>query len=143
MNDLPEVVQCSGKLFADDMKLYSRVSSIGEAALLQSGIQALSRWSNTWLMPFNQSKCKVLHLGHTNQGFPYTMGDIPLDNSSVEKDLGVHIDTELKFREHASSAAAEATQVLAVIRVPLLSSIRSHCPPFSRHSFVHILSSVT
>ena len=116
VNDLPEVVQCSVKLFADDTKLYSRVSSTGEAALLQSDIQALSRWSNTWLISFNQSKCKILHLGQTNQGFPYTMGDIPLDNTSVEKDLGVHIDTNLKFREHASSAAAKATQVLAVIQ---------------------------
>ena len=77
VNDLPEVVQCSVNLFVDDTKLYLRVSSTDEAALLQSDIQALSRWSNTWLMPFNQSKCKVLHLGHTNQGFPYTMGDIP------------------------------------------------------------------
>ena len=32
------------------------------------------------------------------------------------KDLGVHIDSMLKFREHASAAVAKANQILAVIR---------------------------
>ena len=67
-------------------------------------------------MPFNQSKCKVLHFGHTNQGFQYNMDGAPLGSTSLEKDLGVSIDPELKFREHASSAVGKATQVLAVIR---------------------------
>ena len=44
------------------------------------------------------------------------MGGSPLASTSLEKDLGDHIDTALKFREHASSAVAKATQVLAVIR---------------------------
>ena len=33
----------------------------------------------------------------------------------MERDLGVQIDTDLKFREHASAAVAKATQILAVI----------------------------
>ena len=34
----------------------------------------------------------------------------------MEKDLGVYIDSELKFRQQAASVVAKATQILAVIR---------------------------
>ena len=72
--------------------------------------------SAIWLMPFNHDKCKVLHMGHANQGFSYTMNGSQLVSTAQEKDLGVTIDTELKFREQASLAVAKAAQVLAVIR---------------------------
>ena len=116
VNDLPDIIQCGIKLFADDTKMYTSVSSTDDAALLQSDLVALTRWSNTWLMPFNRSKCRVLHLGSANQGSIYTMDNTPLDSTPLEKDLGVKVDTELKFREQASAAVNKATQVLAVIR---------------------------
>ena len=34
----------------------------------------------------------------------------------MERDLGVHIDCDLKLRQHAAAVVAKATQVLAVIR---------------------------
>ena len=116
VNDLPDVVHCDMKLFADDAKLYSSVTSDGESALLQADLGALASWSATWLMPFNQDKCKVLHIGHANQAFQYEMDGVPLGSTSLEKDLGISIDSELKFREQASSAVAKATKILAVIR---------------------------
>ena len=39
-----------------------------------------------------------------------------LDSTPLEKDLGVLVDADLKFREQASSAVAKATQILAVFR---------------------------
>ena len=73
-------------------------------------------WSNSWMMPLNSTKCKVLHLGHKNRGFPYFMDGVPLDNTSLERDLGVQFDAELKFREQAASAVAKATKILAVMK---------------------------
>ena len=40
----------------------------------------------------------------------------PLASYTIEKDLSVQIDSDLKFREHAASAVTKATQLLAVIR---------------------------
>ena len=116
VNDLPDAVHCDIKLFADDAKLFSRVTCDSESALLQADLGALTSWSATWLMPFNQGKCKVLHIGQANQAFQYEMDGVPLDSTSVEKDLGISIDSELKFREQASSAVAKATRILAVIK---------------------------
>ena len=44
------------------------------------------------------------------------MGDTLLSCAEVEKDLGVHIDSELKFKQQAAAAVAKTTQMLAVIR---------------------------
>ena len=116
VNDLPDTVHSGVKMFADDTKLYSHVSPPAGGVQLQADLDALNRWSNTWLMPFNLSKCKVLHLGRANPGLEYTMSGAMLDSTPLEKDLGVLVDADLKFREQASSAVAKATQILAVIR---------------------------
>jgi len=44
------------------------------------------------------------------------MRGVQLSSTQVEKDLGVYIDSELKFRQQAASVVAKATQILAVIR---------------------------
>ena len=112
INDLPETVQGNIKMFADDTKLYSTVSTPGDGISLQADLDCLVHWSDIWQLPFNESKCKVLHLGRANPHYQYSMRGIPMSCTHVEKDLGVHIDDELKFRLHASTVAAKATQVL-------------------------------
>ena len=102
-------------MFADDTKLYSKISSPQDRSSLQRDLDALVSWSNIWQLPFNENKCKILHMGRTNQCYQYTMRGSPLSDTPVEKDLGVHVDTELKFRKHASMAAAKAIQVLSII----------------------------
>ena len=42
-------------------------------------------------------KCKVMHLGHSNANHVYTLGDVPLDTTNEEKDLGVLVSDSLKF----------------------------------------------
>ena len=116
VNDLPEVVSCPVKLFADDTKLFSGMASMDDALKLQTDLDALVKWSETWQMPFNEDKCRVMHIGAGNQDFVFHMGRTQLQISGVEKDLGVYIDAPLKFRQQAASAVAKATQILAVIR---------------------------
>ena len=44
------------------------------------------------------SKCKVLHIGNTNPYYNYSMesivGTVQLEETELEKELGVHIDPE-------------------------------------------------
>ena len=37
--------------------------------------EALALWSEMWLMPFNQDKCKVLHIAHYNHYSHCSMGN--------------------------------------------------------------------
>ena len=46
----------------------------------------------------------------------YTMSGATIGETSTEKDLGVHVDSDLKFRKQAATAVSKASQVMAVIR---------------------------
>lgn len=116
VNDLPEAVRCGIQLFADDAKLYRPVSAPDDSRMLQMDLDNLAAWSSTWQLAFNVSKCKSLHFGRTNQHSAYTLNDTQLEQASEERDLGIIVDVDLKFRQHAASAVARATRILAVIR---------------------------
>ena len=116
INDLPDMVCCSMKLFADDTKMYSNVSSDPGPIQLQSDLEAVTRWSEVWQMPFNDSKCSSLHIGSRNPCQTYNMRGNALCQSGCEKDLGIQVDSALKFREQAASAASKANQMLALVR---------------------------
>ena len=66
-------------------------------------------------MPFD-GKCKVMHIRSANQAFSFHTNGNLLNSTQVERDLGVHIDSLLKFRQRAAAAIAKANRVLAVIR---------------------------
>ena len=116
INDLPSVVKKSVKLFADDTKLYSNVCDDTDHSALGADLLSLEEWSRKWQLPFNTSKCSVLHLGPHNQGRKYTMAGDTLTTTAEEKDLGIIIDKELKFHAQAASASRKANQILGVVR---------------------------
>ena len=75
INDLLEEIQSSGKLFADDSKLFRRIKSLHDRNILQQDLMKLQEWSKKWLLKFNDSKCKVMHLGRNNPEYDYYMNN--------------------------------------------------------------------
>ena len=116
VNDLPDQLRCSAKLFADDAKIFSDVATKELRHCLQEDLARLESWSERWLLPFNVSKCSVLHLGRNNTKEKYKLQQHYLTHKPIEKDLGVHIDEDLKFRRQAASAVTKANQILGAIR---------------------------
>ena len=51
-------------MFADDTKIWTKISCINDAAALQKHLDSLSTWSAEWQLKFNPDKCKVMHIGH-------------------------------------------------------------------------------
>ena len=116
INDMPKEVQFNiCKLFADDCKLYGTVIFDGENKL-QKDLQNLERWSAKWQLPFNATKCKVMHFGTSNPKHSYILNNNILEKSKNEKDFGVTIDTELKFHEHTAAAIKKGNQILGLIK---------------------------
>ena len=103
-------------LFADNAKLYRPVLSEADTQLLQSDIDNLMEWSSTWQLPFNEMKCKRMHLGRGNNSRPYHMNDHILENVTEEKYLGVIVDHQLKFHTHTSAAIKKANSILGLIK---------------------------
>ena len=73
VNDLPEIVSSTVKLFADDTKLYRMIKNEEEELQLQEDLNHLQKWSENWQLPFNVEKCKVLHLGPHNEEYNYIL----------------------------------------------------------------------
>ena len=120
INDMPDVVKeniC--KLFADDCKLYGIINSDNDQRL-QKDLSNLENWSNVWDLPFNATKCKVMHFGRGNPHLVYTMNGCTLKVTTQDRDLGVIIDNELKFHVHTAAAVKKANQVLGIFK-------RSYC----------------
>ena len=116
INDLPDAVRSTAMLFADDTKVYRRVNSDQDRDVLQADIDAMETWATIWQLPFNRKKCKLMHLGSTNQAFRYQMAGAELATVKKEKDLGVYVDTTLKFHEQAAAAVGRANKILGLIK---------------------------
>jgi len=59
INDLPDSVKSSFRLFADDCLLYRTIRSRQDHEILQD-LNNLETWANTWGMRFNAKKCYIL-----------------------------------------------------------------------------------
>ena len=116
VNGLPSALPCPTKLFADDTKLYRLVRQASDVQLLQRDLDRAFSWSDEWCLPFNEANCSSLHVGRSYAKQAYSMQDTVLEQVSTERDLGVVVDSELKFREQAASAVSKSAQILAVIQ---------------------------
>ena len=116
VNDLPGSVDSSVKMFADDTKVYRPMRLPQGHQALQHDIDALVCWADRWQLPFNELKCKSMRIGRNSEHDSYTMRGHALSSTAVERDLGVQVDSELKFRKQAAAAVAKASQIFAVVR---------------------------
>ena len=58
INDLPDCVSGTCKVFADDTKIYNVTKNRDQ---LQTDIDKMTEWTTTWNLYFNVDKCKVMH----------------------------------------------------------------------------------
>jgi len=75
INDLHGgIVNCILK-FADDTKVFAKISSAYDAISLQKDLDKLFQWAREWQMEFNMKKCKVMNMGKKNPCHQYRMKD--------------------------------------------------------------------
>ena len=89
VNDIPEMVRCTVKLFADDTKLYSETHNQEDQTTLQSDINNIVDWTDCWLMKLNLSKCKHMEIGivTNNTQFSLDKGFTSKQKVNTENDL--------------------------------------------------------
>jgi len=111
INDLPDVVSSFCLLFADDLKIYRCINNRTDAASLQTDINRILNWATQNGLKINEQKCQVLHLGSSNKKFSYNLDNSPIPPTHQSRDLGVIIDSNLKFHSQALAASAKARKV--------------------------------
>ena len=110
INDLPDSVQASVKLFADDVK------HIGNAAMpddIQGDLNKLSDWERKWYMTFNVSKCFVMHMGEANANHGYFLNGNIFESVLHESDLGVTMSHNCEWKEQIEKAIGKANRTIA------------------------------
>ena len=63
INDIPNFILSNTlRLYADDTLLCSTINSAVDCMILQADLLTLQKWSETWQMEFNPSKCEYLQI---------------------------------------------------------------------------------
>ena len=79
MNEIPELIKGTAKIFADDTKVFEKFIN---KDTLQKDLDTLYKWSSMWLLKFNETKCKVMHMGRNNPRNDYKIGNVLLEKVS-------------------------------------------------------------
>ena len=119
INDLPDLVESDAFLFADDTKVYKIVTCLSDRKYLQRDLDRLDDWSKQWLILYNTSKCKHMHIGREipdSSDMAYKLNGQELETVTEEKDIGVFIDNRLNFDKHISEKVKKANCMFGIIR---------------------------
>ena len=119
INDLPEVCTVETKIYADDTKAFTSINDDLDRLRLQETIDKMYEWTETWQLHFNNAKCKILHVGDNNPKHTYYIGvgnsRAAIEETTLEKDLGVLVDPHLNFEEHIDHIIKRANSKKAQI----------------------------
>lgn len=118
INDLPNSITSSIRLFADDCVLYRKINSHNNHLQLQSDLSLIYAWCSKWLMSLNMSKCKLVRFTRkkTTSNFSYIIGSDLVDSTSHYKYLGVTLTSDLIWNNHIETIVAEASRTLGYIK---------------------------
>jgi hypothetical protein len=103
-SDIVKVVQHSQiSMYADDTKVYKAIRSINDCESLQIDLNNVFRWASMWQLKLNAEKTKHLRLGNCRYEFTYSLDGSDIQNVDSICDIGVHIQSNLKFTNHCNS----------------------------------------
>ena len=123
INDLPDCLKSSVKIFADDLKL---IANLSDKTVIDNDLKSLEDWERKWLLEFNSEKCKVLHIDlNDNKHVDYVLNGKQLKKTEQEKDLGVLTSGTLLWNDQIESCISKANQMLCWISRNLISREKS------------------
>ena len=110
-------------LYADDTKIWCKISSYSDCIILNNDIASLSEWACRNKMKFHPSKCKVLSssLRHTKfyilpfDRFAYELGENVLDYCDEETDLGIVMTPKISWESQHSTILMKATRQIGLL----------------------------
>ena len=118
INDLPNGLESSVKLYADDVLIMRSITTPNDHQILQNDLTKLALWSANWQMPFNLAKCE--HLTVTNSPYPsthhYKLNDYTIQRVQSIKYLGLTISHNLSWSPQISRIVSKVNQVQSFFR---------------------------
>ena len=120
INDLIDTIgDKNALLFADDVKIFSKINSISDCHELQTILDKFFVWCYTNDMILNFDKCVVTSYKTSSKNkiiFDYNINKNLLNRKNIIKDLGIFYDDQLKFDKHLMFVINKANKNLAFIK---------------------------
>ena len=104
INELPDNIRSSVRLFADDCVLYRNIHSLQDCLTLHEDLTSLGQWEADWQMKFNVAK---------------------FENVQSAKHLGITITDNMDWGQHVSEISSKASKTLGFPRRNLAFAPRS------------------
>ena len=97
--------------------MYRPIHDSSDVDRLQTDLNTLSSWQDTWQMQFNAKKCFVLKVSHsrTPTTHQYKLGQNILQETDSHPYLGVTITKDLKWDTHINQSISKAKRVLGLV----------------------------
>ena len=118
INDLPDGLNSTVRLFADDALLYGTICCDEDTADLQNDLYRLEDWQQKWQMEFNPSKCKIMCFT-TRRDPPkreYVFCGEILEEVERHPYLGVMLDNKMRWSPHVETITSKANKILGLIK---------------------------
>ena len=102
--DLPDNIESSVHLFADDCVLYRNIHSLQDCLILQEVLDSIGLWEADCQMKFNVAKCHSMrmtpHYSHKEIIHDYTLHQQTLENVQSAKYLGITITENMDLGQN-------------------------------------------
>jgi hypothetical protein len=118
-NDLPSSIASSSiATYADDTKIFREINCLNDATALQEDLSNFQASSTNAGLQLNASKCKAVCVTRRRKKieYPYNLKDKTLETSEHERDLGVWISNNLKWRKQVLEQCAKANKLSGFVK---------------------------
>ena len=123
INDLPDNIRSTCKIFADDTSLFSHVLDKDTSQdELNYDLQKVSDWAFQWKMQFNPDPKKQAQevifskKAESNNSLPLTFNKTEVRTCQSQKHLGLVLDERLNFTEHIDSKTSKCDKLIGIIK---------------------------
>lgn len=119
INDIAlDIRNCKFSLFADDLKIYKTIKCALDIELVQEDLNRISIWCNLNGMVINTKKSYHIRFSRKRSTVPttYKLNAETLQEVHEIRDLGVIIDSKLKFKAHIDAIVAKSAKMLGFLK---------------------------
>lgn len=111
------VLTCEHEAYADDLKLYKKIHSRIDQTILQENLKICGDWCQVNQLQMNSEKCYHIQISRQRNTF---VTEYELDGRILVKvneilDLGVVVDSSLKFDKHIDGLVRKANKMLGFL----------------------------
>ena len=123
INDLPDEITSSCKIFADDTSLFSKIENKSYSNFqLNKDLETISKWAFQWKMLFNPDPVKqAVEVCFSYKWDKVVYPPLQFNNNDVQsansqKHLGLVLDSKLDFNEHVNNKINKCNKSIGIIK---------------------------